>query len=363
MAGENSSRFGIFFKMLVVMVLVAAVPVTLVWYISHRSSEQAISQDVDNRLASTADQLRSYVESWLDMNIRVLRQNAELPEIISMDSMQQKAPLESITHAYEWVYLAFTFDVNGMNTGRSDGKALKDYSDRRYVRQVLGGKPLGQQVLIGKTSGKPALVLATPIKDQQNHTLGGLALAMTLTDISQKVSSTRFGKTGHAILLDKEGKVISHFNQEYTEKRASLTDHPGFMALMLNGRQSLVYTDAAGKKIFCQVRKTKHGWIMLVEQDYDEAFSALSDYNQQTQLLMLISLLVVLAIAFLVSRQLTRPLRALTAAADAISRGNFDYAIEDAKRKDELGDLARSVERLAASVRVAMIRFSRTGSP
>jgi len=359
MAEKRLIRFGILFKMSLVMVLVASLPLALVWYISHNASEQAISQDVDNRLSSTADQLRGYVESWIDMNVRVLRQNAMMPDMVSMDGARQKTALVAINDAYEWVYLAFTFDINGMNIGRSDEKDLKDYSDRRYVRQVLGGQGLGQQVLISKTTGKPSLVLATPILDAQQRIKGGLALGMSLADISEKVSSIRFGETGHAILLDQEGKVISHFSGEFTEKRASLTDHPGFKALMLEGKNSVVYTNEAGNKVFCQIRKTQHDWILLVEQDYDEAFSALSTYNQQTRLLMVVSLLVVLVVAFAVSRQLTRPIRQLTSAADAISRGDFNYQITDANRKDELGDLAKSVERLAASVRLAMQRFSR----
>jgi methyl-accepting chemotaxis protein len=351
-------KFGIFFKMSLVMILVSTIPLSVVWYISHKASEQAISADVNNRLGSTANQLLIYIESWLDMNIRVTHQNAALSSMTSMKGNQQKETLRSIAQAYEWVYLAFTFDINGMNIGRSDDKGLKDYSDRSYVRQVIGGKALGQQVLIGKTTGRPALVLGTAIKDAEQRTVGGIALAMHLTDISEKVSSIKFGKTGHAILLDQDGKVISHFNKEFTEKRVSLTDHPGFEASMLSGKQSLIYTDENGKKVFCQVRKSEQGWVLLVEQDYDEAFSALSVYNQQTQYLFYATLIVVLFVAFIVSRRLTQPLRDLTAASDAISRGDFSNQIKDANRNDEIGDLARSVERLAASVRLAMDRLS-----
>jgi methyl-accepting chemotaxis protein len=359
MAEKKRIKFGILFKMSLVMVLVATIPLAVVWYISHSASEQAISSDVNNRLASTADQLRVYIESWIDMNVRVTRQNGVMPDMVSMNGARQKGALVSITKAYEWVYLAFTFDIRGMNIGRSDSKDPKDYSDRHYVRQVLGGKQLGQQVLISKTTGKPALVLATAIKDSEQRTIGGIAVGVHLTDISQKVASIQFGKTGHAILLDQDGKVISHFNKEFTEKRSSLTNHPGFEALMLKGKNSLVYTNENGNKVFCQMRKTAHGWILLVEQDYDEAFAALSTYNQQTKFLMLVTLVVVLIVAFVLSRQLTRPLRELTAAADSISRGDFDYQISDDNRSDEIGELARSVERLASSVRLAMERFSR----
>lgn len=359
MANESTGYFGIFFKLSLVMVLVTTIPLAVVWYISHAASEQAITQDVDNRLSSTANQLRSYVESWIDMNIRVMRQNAEMPNMKSMDGMRQKKALEAIAQTYEWIYLAFTVDVNGQNISRSDSKGLKDYSDRHYVRQVLGGQAVGQQVLISKTNGKPALVLSSPIKDDQQRTKGVLAIGMTLTDISQKISSVRFGKTGYAILLDQEGKVISHFNEDYTKKRVSLSDHPGYKALLLSGKESVVYTNEKGKKVFCQIRKTPQGWVLLVQQDYDEAFAALATYNKQTQVLMLVALVVVLMVAFLVSRQVTRPIKQLTVAADGISRGNFDYQISDTKRRDELGELARAVERLGSSVRLAMERFNR----
>jgi methyl-accepting chemotaxis protein len=358
MEGKNRTKFGIFFKLSLVMILVSTIPLGVVWYISYAASERAISDDVNNRLASSADQLLVFIESWIDMNIRVTRQNAVLPNMTSMKGDRQKAALESIAKVYEWVYLAFTFDINGMNIGRSDDKGLKDYSDRSYVRQVLGGKTLGQQVLIGKTTGRPALILGTAIKDAEQRTVGGIALAMHLTDISEKVSSIKFGETGHAILLDQNGHVISHFDKEYTENRVSLTDHPGFEASMLSGKKSLIYTNENGKKVFCQVRKTEQGWVLLVEQNYDEAFSALSTYNQQTRYLLLATMVVVLFVAFMVSRRLTRPLRELTTAADAISRGDFHYQISDADRNDELGELARSVERLAASVRLAMDRLS-----
>jgi methyl-accepting chemotaxis protein len=352
MAEKNPFRFGIFLKMSLIMVLVVAVPLVLVWYISYEASESAISQNVDNRLSSTADQLRNYVESWVDMNALVLLQNSELPDMMSMEGLRQKGALESIVKNYDWVYLAFSTDINGHNISRSDNKKLKDYSDRHYVRQVLGGQPMGQQVVISKTTGDPAVVISVPIKDKQDRIKGVLALGMSLVDISKRVSSTRLGKTGYAILLDQDGKVISHINEEYTKKRVNLTNHPGFDALMLGNKNSLIYTNGEGEKIFCHIRKTKHGWALIVEQDYDEAFNALRIYNQKTKILVLISLVVVLIIAFVFSRQITRPIQSLKIAMDSLSRGNAHLEIADTVRRDELGDLAKAMARLTRKVAV-----------
>ena len=127
-----------------------------------------------------------------------------LPDIHSMKAPLQGPVLTSITDTYDYIYLAFTVDTEGHNTGRSDGKKLKYYGDRQYVKDILNGKPLGQQVLIGRSNGKPALVLSRPIEDIANKLRGLIAIAMKLEELSKTVTDARIGETGRAILLDAQ---------------------------------------------------------------------------------------------------------------------------------------------------------------
>ena len=76
------------------------------------------------------------------------------------------------------MYLVFTTDLNGMNVARNDDNDLKDYSDRQYVQDITSGKDIAWQNLIGKTSKKPALVIAVPIQ-KNGQTIGVMAAAMT----------------------------------------------------------------------------------------------------------------------------------------------------------------------------------------
>ena len=73
-------------------------------------------------------------------------------------------------------------------------------------------------------------------------------------------------------------------------------------------------------------------------------------------------LLAVLLVAALLSRRLTRPLRRLTRIANEASLANFAAIDKDTlakDRNDEIGELARSVERLAVSLRVAIGRLQK----
>ena len=61
--------------------------------------------------------------------------------------------------------------------------------------------------------------------------------------------------------------------------------------------------------------------------------------------------------AHALASRLTRPIRRLTRIADGISRGHLDSAIAEVKRSDEIGSLARAIERLRASVKLAVDRL------
>jgi HAMP domain-containing protein len=56
---------------------------------------------------------------------------------------------------------------------------------------------------------------------------------------------------------------------------------------------------------------------------------------------------------------ITRPIRRLRFVADRMSKGNLDIPLKlDTGPRDEIGDLARSLERMRSSLKAAMSRFS-----
>ena len=359
MVKENKIRFGIFQKLLFIMLLVAIVPLGVIWFVDSRATTQRITQYVETHIKHVSNSLVGHVNQWVDMHYHVLKQNAALPQIISMDANLQNPILKIIVDEYDWAYLVFTTNLKGMNMGRSDGKPPKNYSDRTYVKQVVNGGKMGQQVLIGKTSGKPALVLSAPIKNTADQRIGVMAVAMTIAEISERITHVKIGKTGYAFLLDEKGQVIAHQSKEFTQTRKDLSGHPAFKALTVQGQSNIVFTDENGDKTIAAMQKTKHGWIMVAQQSYNEAFAAIRLANRNALILLVATLVAVIIIAYLISQRLAKPIRRLTAIADEISLGKLDAKIVDMDRKDEIGDLARAISRLGASVRLAMERLQR----
>jgi methyl-accepting chemotaxis protein len=341
------------------MTLVAIVPLGVIWLVNLQTTRAQLALQVDERLGQTAESLVSYVDSWVEMNQRMLEQNAELGTMRSMRPEAQESVLRSIVRNYDWNYLAFTVDPDGNNIARSDGKALRYYGDRSYVRQVLDGAPLGQQVLIGKTSGLPALVLAVPIVSDPRRLEGILAIAMTVADISRKVVDTRIGDSGEAFLLDQEGRVIAHRSEEFARTRKDLQQHPAFIGYKARGQEQLVYEDANDERQIAFVRETQQGWILVVKQDYAEAFAGVRQANEFALALLLVTAVLVVFASYLLSKGMSLPIIRLTQVAEQISHGDMGTEIVGTERRDEIGSLARAIERLGVSVRLAMRRLAR----
>jgi nitrogen fixation/metabolism regulation signal transduction histidine kinase len=71
-----------------------------------------------------------------------------------------------------------------------------------------------------------------------------------------------------------------------------------------------------------------------------------------------LGLVVAAVLAVLIAGSVVKPIIELSAAADAMSRGQLDLPIA-VRSDDEIGELARSIERMRASLKAAITRLSR----
>jgi methyl-accepting chemotaxis protein len=343
--------FGIFPKLLLTMLVVTLIPLGTIWYLDHRTESENLSREVEQRLSSQADTMAGYVDAWVDMNVRMLRQNASIDDMSSMDAKRQKPLLRAIAAEYKWIYITFTIAPDGNNIGRNDEEAPRFYGDRGYFKQAIEGRQVGQEVVISRTTGQPAAILAVPIW-RLDKVVGVLAAGTTVTDLSTTITNVKIGQTGFVFLVDDQGKVIAH-----PSARDSLKAHPAVAGLGAEPRKQIVFVEPSGKRVIAFAEKTKYGWTLVAQQDYDEAYAPLAEANRKALILLGITVLFVIVISYALASRLTQPIRRLTRIADGISRGHLDAAIAETNRSDEIGSLARAIERLRASVKLAVERL------
>ena len=356
--GEQKVRFGLAAKVITMMLIVSLVPLGLFWGVTLKGSSDRIRVDGEILMAQTAKGLMDHVDEWIDKNVRVLRATASLSGIQSMSRAQQEPILKVIQKEYPWMYLVFTVSPEGMNVARSDNVSLKDYSDRQYYKDIAQGKELSWETLIGKTSKKPALVMAVPIKSGDRF-LGVMAMAATIDDISRSVASWRKGDTGFAFLVDEKGKVVSHQVKSYVLKQRNLSNHTLIAAFRAKAQPvTLSFNNEKGQPSLGHVRGNKYGWALAIQQEDKEVFEPLKWVQRFAIILLVITVVVVSLIAWFSSKAVVTPIKKLTDVAERMSLGDLDVKI-DIKSKDEIGHLARAIGRMQTSLRLAMGRLRR----
>ena len=349
--------FSLFVKIIIVMLLVSLIPMAIFWGITYKENVTRIRNDTQLVMSLTAHGLENQVNSWVDNNIWVLKSAAKLPSVISMVRQNQEPVLQQIQKKYPYIYLAFTVGLDGSNVARSDDVPLKYYGDRQYFKDIIDGKKLSWQTLIGKTSKMPALVLAVPIM-HEDKLVGVVAAAMTIDEISKHIARWKKGKTGFAFLVDDKDKVVAHQVKHYALTQKNLSSHPLVASFRKGGwtTKTFVFKDENKKKYMGHIRRINYGWALAIQQEEQEVFDSLKRIQKFATTLLIVTIMIVLLIAWISAKAVVSPIKKLTEVAERMSLGDLNMKI-NIPSKDEIGFLAQAIKRMQTSLRLAMDRL------
>jgi methyl-accepting chemotaxis protein len=344
------------YRFFLALLLVSLIPVSANIY-QLWQAQSTTKQAVDQALISSAELIVADVNHWVELNLRSSALIAKTRQIQSMDPEQQVPILQATDATFDWSYTVFTTDLKGNSVARSDGQPLKFYGDREYVKAILDGEKVGQQVLISRTNGKPALCLSIPVLRDQRLT-GTLVQCSKLINISENVANVSIGSTGFARLVDNKMRLIAHGDSdETTEELKDLKDDP---VTALGITEQPVVATVNGKKIVTYSLTTDLGWRLTIMQDYDDAYAVIETSKQRAFIAGGVLALSILLLSFLLSNNISRPINKLSAIAETYSKGQLDMDIPETNRRDEIGNLAKAIERLGSGMKVMVKHYGGT---
>ena len=331
------------FRMPITIVALGVIPPILIGigFASNRAT-RIIHENAEETLELEAEKLQGNVSQWLEMNVSALRNLANQPGIKSLDPQQQQLVLETIPEYYPSIYLAHTTNTDGNNIARSDGQAPTYYGDRQYFIGAMAGKEISYQPLIGKTSKKPALCMATPIK-RNNAIQGATTICSSLDAITEQVQETDLGETGIEIVVDSTGKAVAHTNPEITsgDDLVDLSNYPPVANVLAGNEGEITFIDEAGIKWIAQGKILDNGWNAITMQQVSEAFAAERQYQQVAVTSVLLVIVFTTILTSIVANRMVTPLAELTDVSLQIAEGDFERRVRS-DRDDEIGVLADS---------------------
>jgi len=115
------------------------------------------------------------------------------------------------------------------------------------------------------------------------------------------------------------------------------------------------YSEAKGRRVIAAVQPIANThWVVLVEFSQQTILEAANRFLRWIIIIGGVLIIVGIFIAWLMSRNITRPLNKLTNAASAIASGDYSLAVE-VNRNDELGKLARAFNSMTVKVHAAQL--------
>jgi signal transduction histidine kinase/serine phosphatase RsbU (regulator of sigma subunit) len=254
---------------------------------------------------------------------------------------------------------------------------INRYDDPRihswYKSAINAGKPRWTEIFPNITQSTPNIGAVQPIYDQKGHLDGVLFSTMRFSQVSDFLRNLKMGQTGQSFIIERSGLLVASstaekafINQERfkaTESYHPLTQSTAKYLLAhfgtLNKIQSSVQLDFKmdGYRQFVRVLplsddKELDWLIVLVIPEKD--FMAQIEINTRiTIFLFLIALFTAILVGFITAKWIIQPILWINRAAAQIAQGKWEQILLPVKRYDELGELAKSFNRMAVQLKTS----------
>ncbi|NER24633.1 MAG: response regulator [Symploca sp. SIO1C2] len=362
-------------KLVISFSLLSLVTVSIVAFTAYLLAKNALKESVFARL-SVAASLKDYqINEWVNSYHQDLLLSAQLPELqahaeVVLTQKKSRQPSEEYLLAYKTLeqYFAALADIKpnlkeiSLLTSKnivvfSNNKLLEGTEElRSKITTDSNTKPKNVQLFFRNSSftGDPELAFAIPIHDQFGNPIGTLATAVELQELDELLEQgTGLGKSGKTYLVAKlaQKNILILSKQSEAEKYPEDVTSFGINTAMGGNNGSQLYLNYEGIPVLGVYRwLDKSNLALLAEINQKEAFAPARKLAGRILLIGLSSAELLLVAVYLLSRQISKPILAITDTAIQVAGGDLSLKAP-VLSEDEIGVLARAFNTMASQLR------------
>ena len=242
--------------------------------------------------------------------------------------------------------------LDGITMADSVGGKLKGINtgERGYFKLAKQGQYNIGDIVKSKGSGKPIVPIAAPILTEQKEVVGVLAIILKLDSLLESIAKVKVGKTGYSYMVDQNGIVNAHPNQDLISK-LDIKSEQGMKnianAIMAGASGAAYYTYDGVEKIagYAAVRITK--WSVVATEPMNELRAPIRAMQLRMILLGFILLTAIAGCVFIFGRKISNP---ITRAVEGLSEASNQIASAAAQVSTSSQELAEGSSEQAASI-------------
>lgn len=353
-------------KFIVSFLLVSLIPLLIVSYlVENLSSKITISKEKESMHGLVLSKAQA-MDEWFQAQMAELQLVAETETIKSMNN-ERIFPFISIVNERSEVFETnFVVNSEGTVISHTSPKSIgSDYSDRSYVQAALTkGESSFSEVLISKATGNRIVVVATPIKDNDGKVIGVLAGSANFEVLVNTFLKDGINKSSKITLVD-------------AEKRLQVTPNEDEVGLLLNEVKLSSSLKAALEKSVTGTGISSYdlthenfliayapiqtvGYGLSVSMPEKLALEESNSIQKLTILVILISSILVIVLAYIIVSKLTKPIIAVSEGMKTVANGDLTIQQLEIQSNDEIGNLASSFNEMVVNMKQVIETVAKT---
>lgn len=198
-----------------------------------------------------------------------------------------------------------------------------------------------------------------PMRDASGRYIGSITASLTLKWLSEAVTALKPYPNSSAIMLDRNGTYIVHpdtaklFNESIftdADPRAR-RDIDAMGKAMLTGHSGMIETIVDGGDAFIFYRPLqRNGWSIAIVCPESDVFARYDRLLVVVWFIIAVGLMLLMLFCYQIVRRAVQPLSQLDHAVRRIADGHFDEPLPKSHRRDSVGRLTNSFNRMQQSL-------------
>ncbi len=330
--------------------------------LSLRMSSNSLKGEAENTLDNMAQISADFTESEMNIQRKTLEMIAEDPDIRTMNWGTQRAKMIHYLDSTDFIEIGIVSKDYRVNYATGLSYALEDDDPSR---DVLAGSDYSVNLDFTVGSADVVLNYAVPIMGLESGEMEGAIVgrlsAFSLSEITDK---TGYGKEGYGYIIDGDGTVIAHPNQEFileqfnpireAEEDSSLKAMSKQYESILSEKSGIGRYSYDGDNFyvgFAPIEGTD--WTYIMAGYEDEVLESIPGMQLGLMIVGIIVLVISVIVVTILGKAFASPILEGIEHAKKIAHLDLRREItgDILERNDEIGDLAISLNGMTKSLR------------
>ena len=362
--GEKSMR-SIRTQLTVYVVILVLLVCSGLGFLSYGLSSKAMMETIETQVTTKATDAGQAVADEVIKQLAIMETLAANEAIKSMDRELQMPLLKSENSRLGYSMCGPVLPNGDAYT--TTGAAI-NMADREYFQKAMAGQSNISDPLVSKVDSTVIVTLAVPIKDGGGNIKGVLVSAMDAAVLSNKIAGITFAKSGYSYMINNQGIVIAHTNQDlvieqYCPADSGLNDlifHIDKMKAGETGFGEYLWTDG-DTKLMGYAPAPGTGWSVAVTAPKSEVMAGITGMSQKTTAYSFAFLFIGILAAVWLGTKIAKPIAAAAGFSEQIAQNDLTVEIPRSmlNRKDEVGQLLGSMDKMINNLKVMITDIAR----